>query len=279
MDDIGIREAIDACRPGGDDLQSLELEAVAAQIQGDPQLRQRFEQLQNLDRTIGREFRQVDVPDGLEERLLARLAWEGEPAESEPVTPAASDRRTVTRRELLWRIGLAASAVAAVVVIGVMYLKPPAEAPPLFADDLTSADSVAKILAAVDEDAWQTTDPTFDGYPQSRYLLVPFHAWQRIATEHDPEAMVYDITPPGGPDALLFVLRPRGGVRDDSQSGPPATPASTTGGQSLAAWHEKDNDLVYLLVISGPGHDKVYLRMTRPGDLAWIPRRVLLACK
>ena len=77
MDEPRIHEAIDACRPGGDDLQLPELQPLAARIQEDAELRERFEQLQALDRAIGREFCDVEVPDGLEERLLAKLAWEG----------------------------------------------------------------------------------------------------------------------------------------------------------------------------------------------------------
>jgi len=276
MNDREIYEAIDACRPGADDLSLPEMAALASRLDQEPELRERFERSQKLDVAVGEAFQDVPLPDGLEERLLARLAFEGNVVEQvtdarstddvDAVSPA-SQTRSATTRQIVWRAGLAISAVAAVVAIMVVFLTPQ-DVPALNPTDLASK-GVAFVQSAIDADDWQTAEPPED-YPPSKFVLVPVHGWHQVVTDYDREAVAYDITPRDGPTATLLVIRPRGEVYG-FPSGPPGRPQSTTGGRSVAAWQQ--DELVFLLVISGEGHADAYQRMTNAmGPVAAIVR-------
>jgi hypothetical protein len=68
-----IREAIEACRPESDDLNDPDLEFLAQHLADDPESAALYHRTQDLDARIASAFHQVDVPSGLEQRLLARL--------------------------------------------------------------------------------------------------------------------------------------------------------------------------------------------------------------
>ncbi|MCA9271086.1 MAG: hypothetical protein KDA41_21540, partial [Planctomycetales bacterium] len=69
-----LPEGIEACRPGRDDLGLPELAEVRNRLQTDEDLRARFEQIQHSDEAIAAAFGRIATPDGLQQRLLERLA-------------------------------------------------------------------------------------------------------------------------------------------------------------------------------------------------------------
>ena len=130
MTDPKIRELLDACRPGSDDLDAAEMQPARDQLADDPRLAEGFARSQKLDARLSRVFREVPVPEGLADRLLDRLqaasTYPAErPAESAepdeglaempqgPVTPSAGLRR---RRVLRWTVGTVAGLAAALLV-------------------------------------------------------------------------------------------------------------------------------------------------------------------
>jgi hypothetical protein len=265
MNEREIHEAMDACRSGSDDLSLPEMAALASRLDQDAELRARFARSQEFDAALGAAFQDVPLPEGLEERLLARLAFENnvvEPAtdtrspDDVDAASPASQTQSATARQIIWRAGLAISAVAVVVAMMAVFLTPN-EIPALNPTDLTSK-GVAYVQSAIEADDWRIGEPP-DDYPPSKFVLVPVHGWQQVVTDYDREAVAYDVTPRDGPTATLLVLRPGGEVYG-FPSGPPGRPQSTTGGRSIAAWQQ--DELVFLLVIAGEGHADAYQRMT-----------------
>ncbi len=72
--DERLIEAMEACRTESEDLSDPRLAFLAAELAVDPALREQFERLGRLDRAVGEAFGDVPVPEGLDRRILARLA-------------------------------------------------------------------------------------------------------------------------------------------------------------------------------------------------------------
>ena len=69
----GIVEAIDACRPGSNDLDAPEMNDLARRLKEDRRIAAAFESLQRWDVRVGNAVGDVPVPEGLQARILARL--------------------------------------------------------------------------------------------------------------------------------------------------------------------------------------------------------------
>jgi len=124
--DPRLLEAIEACRPGSDETSDPEMVLLAAELARHPELDRLYRRVQKIDRAIGDAFRDVPVPSGLADRLLARLgvsassgqepAVEGQPAAQEP--PVRLGRR-VRRRWVIAGVASALLASAAVLTLAV----------------------------------------------------------------------------------------------------------------------------------------------------------------
>lgn len=101
-------ERLDAVRPGSDDLSGPEMAGLADALAGDAELRAEFDRRRGWDREIASAIRDVPVPDGLKDRLLARLAMP-EPASAPP-------RTSLSRRRLIMSLATLATGIAAGVV-------------------------------------------------------------------------------------------------------------------------------------------------------------------
>src|SRR5690349_742033 len=71
--DEKLAELIDCCRRA-EDLTLPELHELAAAAQADPAVDRRLKKSLRIDAIVGQSIRDVPVPEGLEERLLASIA-------------------------------------------------------------------------------------------------------------------------------------------------------------------------------------------------------------
>ena len=78
MVDRQLLERIDACRPGSEDLHDPALSPLADELAESRAKRDLYDRVQAFDGAIGEALEDVSVPEGLSERLLARLAVEAD---------------------------------------------------------------------------------------------------------------------------------------------------------------------------------------------------------
>jgi len=256
IEDPRIWELIEACRPGSDDLEDPLLAPLAEQLAANPELADLFERLQHLDASLAEAFRDVPLPDGLEDRITTRLAavrngrkasTEDQPALETPAgEPAAEPRRRFSRRWLL-----AAGAVAAVAASLVLAIVVPDRALPVL-----DRDEVLKAAKADFENWIAQGQLVGNGKPRADYPLsrdidprrVPQTRWRSIDNFLGCRGVAYDLNlgRPGVPRATLYVLR---ATVPGLDSVAPSKPSSETGGRSVAAW--QTDDLLYVLVVEG----------------------------
>ena len=257
--DPRILEALEACRPGSDDLQDPAMEPLARQIGVFPELGILYDRLQRTDRAVAEAFQRVHVPAGLAARILTRLAAGLDPlGQLLSMPPKAAVCRT-RRRGWLWAAG--ALAVAASVLVAVLLNLPKAAKLPGVEEVLNQA------IAFFDHDA--RTGGTLVGseppppvhYPLSAALPVRTCEvrWRPIDGFLDTRGMAYDIRGPGGVSATLYVVKlglPGLG------SSPPGVPMLATGHRSTAVWQE--GDLLYVLVVEGESreYERFFLELT-----------------
>jgi hypothetical protein len=243
-----FREALEAYRPGGDDLGDPALAAVARQLAADPELAERFEQLQKIDAVIKAALVDVAVPDGVAQRLLVRLEEfrvEAEAAHHIAAPPAAPKPPALRRHATRWIVGLAGALAASVLVAVVLH----ANRTRVFSP--SAALEEATRLFAVEPDAAagyalaETPAPT--DFPLSRDVLeFPQVRWRWVQGFLGGKAVAYDLSAPGGGRATLFVAQRT--VRDLPNI-PPLVPTPTTAGCSAAAWQQEGT--LYVLVVEG----------------------------
>jgi hypothetical protein len=247
-------EAIDACRPGSDDIHLPELAGLAERLLVDPRLAEAFERVQRFDTRLAEALDDVPEPEGLQARLLAALAAargdeRGAAGAPSVVQPAAAREESAApknvstlplpgrRSHWAWTV----AAVAAGLLVGAWLAWPTsrltAQTLPLAAQqwflafDLTSA-------------PWQ--DGAAQGYPfPARELAAPAARWAAVRTAEGYHLAAYDVSLPSAP-AVLFVLR--GGPRG-LPTRPPAAPQLATGAQSVAVWQA--GGATYALVVQG----------------------------
>jgi hypothetical protein len=267
-----LREAVDACRPGHDDLQLPEMASLREVLVRDEGIRRLFERTRRIDTEIARAMRDVAVPEGLEQRLLTAVqpavqvggdprsavasqvasAATGAPAEeSATVTTALSadgPRRAV--RTVRWRrwptLAAAVGGVAAVVVIALLVGLPKAPAP-LHAQAIV--DEVRAWTERTEQVLWNEDLGSAPAKANIQGMLAkqPLR-WAPIRTGYDPAAVVYDLAAPGQEPAFLFCLRVRGRLPGVSTM-PPWTPDATSGGLAIGVWQQ--GSTVYALSVQG----------------------------
>src|SRR4029453_1010408 len=88
-----LREQIDACRTGGDDLHSPDLGELAQAIgeggaPADPAIVNEFDRSQRFDRAVVSALQDIAVPAGMLERLLAKTTAAADRLRAEILAPA-----------------------------------------------------------------------------------------------------------------------------------------------------------------------------------------------
>lgn len=251
--DPRVLEALEACRPGSDDLARPELQFLAAEFQAHPQWKVHFLRIQQADRTLAAAMGDVPVPADLEARLLAALADslstdEATRAIAESSPPAELVAVRIPRRRFLRSWAAVGSVVAAAGILAGLTVS--------FWPGAPTFDRETALQEAVDvfrKDALSglASEPAAAprGFPLSRQVRVPLMPAWRQASLLGVRGVAYDLNH-RGVAATLYVLPAN--VTGLSASAP-TQPQRATAGFASAAWQE--GDLVYILVVSGGRDD------------------------
>lgn len=254
--DPRLLEAIEACRPGSEDLSNAELAALADGMASDPQLRTVYDKLKQTDVVLGEAFHDVPVPDGLANRIVDRLASARQTLVP-PVDPAATEASAAELPSAVakcggllprrWALGAGGLAVAGS-VLAAFVIWGGSEEP------LTGGSVERAAVELFDEEGnpppggtaivakWRhqscSISPAIIQPPNARWRPVAFLGRRGVA---------YDLTAPGRPRATLYVIKravPNLGVF------PPFRPPFNSQNRCAAAW--QSDDLLYVLVVDGP---------------------------
>ena len=266
-----LLEAMESCRPGSDDLRDPALAGLAAAMAIDPQLADRFQQQQRADVAMKAALGDVSIPEGLQRRLLERLA--AGQAEKSPLSVLAdqvaapagsatsgSGQRRFSRRWLVMA-GAALATAAALVAAVWVGTHPSAAYTPLAAQE--KAAEFFQNESPAPSCRLDEVSPPAD-YPLSRDVVRTLQVrWRPIQGFLGRKGVAYDLAAPAGPQgpaasrATLYVVsRVIPGL---AATRPPMEPRSATAGCSTAVWQE--GDLLYVLVVEGgPGVYRGYLR-------------------
>ena len=248
-----ILEAIEACRPGSDDVADPALAYLADQLAIDPELADLYERLQQVDGKLAAGFRDVPVPEGLEQRLLERLAAggssQGAPGEPEDLTEPAADEpaaavlpkpKLLSRRWALLAGGMFASTTALLIAVWMGNRSV----------DYTPAKVERLAIEAFQAD-WADKDWPDGGEwgpsPEFRYVLPPPQVRKRSVRFLGRGAVAYDMMNLAGRPATLYVVDCT--VAGLTRTSPPRNSSLSTGGYSTSAWME--NGRLYVLVVDG----------------------------
>jgi hypothetical protein len=266
MERSELLEAMDACRPGSDDLRLPEMAPLADQLASDQVSSWTFSRIQRINRRIAATTREVPVPAGLAGRILASLQMtseNGPPVEVAPAnvgderpTPAPPDtskRRRIGRRG--WSIVAAAACLVA--AFSIAFWPRPSE---LTRQQLLNDSSEWARQLWNGPTHWTALgagERELPKYPLPVVLAASATYWADAGGMVDLNAVAYDLSSGGGPRAVLFVIRED---EIDADATPPNSPQSSTGGLMIGCWQSQG--LVYVLVVEGD--ERTYKSLLKP---------------
>jgi hypothetical protein len=250
---------IDVCRAGSDDLADESMRELADALQNDPELRSLFQRVQSLDSRIAVALRQVAIPEGLSERILARLACQREASAADKPDlprPTAADEEVVgslpavkRRRQIGRRALLAGLAAAAAVAAAVLLSRP--SAPHLTEESIATAARELFTQGEFRGELVRVVSPPA-GFPMSAAMLaLPDARWHRLESFLGRTGVAYELRRAGA-RAALYVVRfaaIAGKPKIALANLPLAPRPSSTGGLTTAVWREQG--LLYVLVVEG----------------------------
>jgi hypothetical protein len=236
--------------------------ALAEAIRQDPGVRHRYECSQQFDTSVMERFRDVPVPAGLADRLLAAIEPPRDQAvaESQALVAPLSSERDVRKgaeeagrwphrkRRRMW-LTMAGSLTAAAALAGFLLLVPYFGVAEPLPDDRLPGEILAWADAVVRQ-GWNEDLQTAQSLrrPLDRAVRANPQRWCSITTAYDSQTIVYDVAPPGADMALVFCMQCR--VPNSTlPSMPPWNAFSATGGLTLGVW--RHGDMVYVLVVRG----------------------------
>jgi hypothetical protein len=277
-----LRQRMDACRIGSDDLSLPEMSELSAALRTDPALRGEWESRQRSERLIAAAMDDLPVPAGLADRILAAAAASDRSRLAETTGQAvatvgnanadvevqpAKRPALLTRRQWSW-IGGAALLLAAAVVIQRTFFAPPT---PVTKEQLVaSAQDWFKAAVMRRGDPQPGQAPI--AFPQAALSLSP-QAWRAMPTAEERSLVAFDLTKVqmGGP---VFLFAAQTNKKYDVRS-VPYTKLSATGGLEIGAWQQ--GDVLYVVVID-QGSGRRLQDVLHSANLAWVsPRRDLHA--
>ncbi|MCE9605289.1 MAG: hypothetical protein K8U03_10350 [Planctomycetia bacterium] len=283
--------ALDACRPGSEDLdRELPPEtsaAVRAAMRADEQLAAQYRSLQQFDHVVATAFSAVSVPTNLLNRLTAAIAQQQAEQEFEqvaarstaeigageiaaPLELAENGDRQLSRRRWLRIAGGALASTAA--GLSFLWWRQATERP-----DLTLEDVLDQTLAYHQSSDAQPREavpvsrvPAPAEFPMSRLLvgLRSVQRWRKLDGRFLGRAGVaYELAGPNEKSATLYVLAAEGRRGSPDIPSLPDQPLNpiTTGGFTLAGWREAER--IQLLVVEGDA-ERYRGFLTHPRDVA-----------
>jgi hypothetical protein len=263
MNRTDLQKLMDVCR-GEVDLQLEELQPLARQLAADPDVRRSWERSRRLDDSIRQALQDVPVPEGLEQRLLDRLAGstvpggtaKGNAAEANEVRlngqaaecvaePAAGPQvldSVQSARRPAWRhrwVAVLASA-AAILVAALVVWRP---AQPAQDNEL---ELVQEWVERVNDAKWSSEGFPEQAFPLPAQLNVRPRRWQVLERLRGSWSVVCYELPSRGDHAWLFVAR--GKLPSMQANSPPPFPKSLSS-WTVGAWGGPS--AVYVLAVKG----------------------------
>jgi hypothetical protein len=269
-----LRQQIDACRSGSDDLHLPELAGLARWVgeeENDATVSREtvageLDRSQRFDRSVVSALHDVSVPAGLLERLLSKTAaaengdsvdavlsasvsnvvGESAVVPSDQAAVVAPAKSALSRRGWLLRAG--SLGVVAAGLLGLAVALRPTQPRTISQAELAGA-IPSWVEQTQDRTLWNKTPPpaAFQVNPIWTRRIV---AWRSFPTNVAGEtAIAYELTPGGGKVRLFVVKTPH-------KYAVPATPGlplpGTTGGVQVSAW-QPAGGLLYVLFIDRDG--------------------------
>lgn len=249
VDKPTLREQLDAVRPDSDDLAADELQEAARAIATSDQWRQTFARQQRFDRQLAGAMQAVEVPEGLQARLMTALADARREPSEDSVLPAAEAPTTPVRRRAILRWGALAAGLLLSVAGGWLLL-------PQGGDTLTleqARQALPVVEGAIDVSALPAFDGSFD-------IELPDTAWERV-TASIGNSKGLDLTGDGRHDAAIhefavgrrvhgyLLVLPANRISDPPESTRMGT--SNVGYQPVpnTAWRSPRSELVYVCYV------------------------------
>jgi hypothetical protein len=278
-----LSELIDSCR-NAEDLRLPELQPLSAAIQADSSVDRRFKKSQQIDSLVGRSLREVEVPSGLEQRLLSALEANktvtdanvaatsasslADSQDTKPIPEAVAVGSLERRRS--WkpnsRNALLAGLTTAAALLVVAFFA--------FSDSVPKLETEQQV--AIEASYWiknlqpQWSPRSFpnERFPMPRNVRLPNrYGWQQASASHPSlQVVCYNLSPNGR--TLLFVCR---GANPTQLPNTPSNMPSRIGSDwQLGSW--KVDGLVYAVAVQGTPEQ--YRALIRPNSRIAFAARV-----
>ena len=262
--DRKIIDALESCRPNHDDLNAHEMDEAARALQSDKKLQAFADAVRSVDEKITEEIHQVPVPEGLQQRLIAKLnSSVSDPTSSEVLSadlstdgleqpgeasaapesdkvsvatrPAKLDRRSLIVAGIGFA-GVAASLMIAFMAISNVFQKQTPEQLAAWANDLS--------LEALkhESESWDS--------PPSKKLSVLDDRDFKVLPDGYKRLSKSDVLRFPGKRRFLFVKRVHASSRISTF---PSKPVPLSNGWRYGTWRSKDH--VFVVMVQGSDQD------------------------
>jgi hypothetical protein len=256
MNDIRrLREQIDVCRPGSDDLALPELAELREAAEQDRAIAQEVARVEQFDKAISAALSDVPLPAGLLERLqnsvksaeLVEPTAAPKPATAERADDASRSTRRWSRRSSLAIGGSLALAVLLGLTTFALWPRRrhvgPAELAPAVNQWLATLNSPGT------SNSWKSASAVPASHAVPAVVLARPLRWTSFPASGEGwsgKGVAVDLAPAGGPRAVLLVITSPAHFKVAAS---PYTALSLTGSWRAAAWQNPSTNVLYVLVV------------------------------
>jgi hypothetical protein len=245
-----LREQIDACRAGSDDLSLPAWAELSQAVQRDAAVAAELARSQRFDVQVRAALDDMPIPAELAQRLIA-AAQASQPTADVVLPMATAIARQPSARRFRWtrRSWLVAGASAAALLVAASSLV--LRRPRRVVTEQQLASEVMGWLKPPDS-GWQPIGNLPPGIAIDAAVAAKPLRWQRItvrASGWTGNATAFELAPAGsGPRAFLFV------VNSSARFSVPTRPVASTrlalsGGFTGTAWQRQDSNLLFVLAV------------------------------
>jgi hypothetical protein len=120
-----LREQLDAVRPDSDDLRDADLHEAARAVEASEQWQQTLARQEAFDRQVAAAMQAVEVPEGLQSRLMAALVdarHQGDESDVDTPQPAEPPQKPPTRRRTILQVAAVAASLLLAIATGWLLL-------------------------------------------------------------------------------------------------------------------------------------------------------------